>query len=138
MDDRLDDLFQQLKNVSPPEGLEDKIFTAVEGAARRQRLVTVIAYGGLVVALAGVLASGRLLVEYLRASPVPDLIRLAASDSRQVLENFSSWFLAVIEGLPMGALVLVMGAIFVAAALMKWIAERGRQEMLAARRLRYR
>ena len=125
MDNQFDEMLRQLKNVSPPEGLDDRVIGAVQRVRRRRKLFTGSLYMALALITPALIASLRLLITDLSTSSLAPLLDLAVTDWRQVQSSLGAWLLAVFEAVPVGSLALTLGAFFLALVLVNRISSNG-------------
>ncbi len=118
----LDKRLEELKNVATPVGLDERIIGAVRREARRRRVIFSLLEAGLAAAVAASFLSVRLFLADLSASPLGQLLKLAWTDSRELLGFFSDWLLAVMESTPFGSLSLALGMVFLSAFLLDRLA----------------
>ena len=118
----LDKRLEELKNVATPVGLDERIIGAVRREARRRRVIFSLLEAGLASAVAASFFSVRLFLADLSVSPLGQLLKLAWTDSRELLGFFSDWLLAVMESTPFGSLSLALGMVFLSAFLLDRLA----------------
>ena len=118
----LDNRLEELKNVTAPVGMDERIITAVRREVRRQRIIFYLLEAGLASAIAASFLSVRLFLADLSVSPLGQLLKLAWTDGRELLDFFSDWLLAVIESTPFGSLSLALGMVFLSAFLLDRVA----------------
>lgn len=118
MDDRIEEILSQLKNISLPANLNSRILASVRRERRKRLAMARFLYAALLATLSALGVSVRLLVSELSDSPLIALIQLALSDSREVLGAFGFWVLAIVESLPIGSLTAALGGMYLAAVLL--------------------
>lgn len=111
--DRIDEILAELNNVTPPEGLNEKVMHSVERHRRRARASSVLMYVMLAPTTLGFILSFRLLLNDMSSSSLPQILDLSVTDSHQVLTSFDAWLMALFEALPVVGLVLSLGTLFV-------------------------
>ncbi|MDP1809499.1 MAG: hypothetical protein Q8L35_08190 [Actinomycetota bacterium] len=125
MNNQFDEMLRQLKNVSPPEGLNDRVIGAVRRVRRRRTIFTGTLYMALALMAPALMASLRLLITDVSTSSLAPLLDLALTDWRQVQSSLGAWLLAVFEAVPVGSLALTLGAFFLALVLIDRISSNG-------------
>lgn len=104
----VDKLLEELRSVSPPHGMEDRIIAAVDAAARRRQFWVGLLASVLAPAVLLLVWSIRLLAADLATSPLVPLLRLQVSDAGAVFASYGDWALAVLEAIPIGSLILTL------------------------------
>jgi len=134
MTDFTDDQLNELKNVPLPEGLDGRIISAVRREVQRQRRMIYFLDAVLISTVAASFLAVRLFLSDLSASPVRELLGLAWTDGRAVLNYFSDWMLAVVESTPIGSLTLTLGAIGISIFLLDKIIRLSRVQLKQTRK----
>lgn len=110
--EKIDVLLNQLKDVTAPEDINEKILRAVYKDTRRLKFFAGLLFIATAINLSFLLYSLRLLILDISDSSLSEILKLIASDWTQVRTSLDTWLMAVIEALPVGSLIMVLGAVF--------------------------
>lgn len=109
----VDKLLEQLKDLSSPKGMEERILFAVRREARKQQVVISLLYLALLPAVLLLFWSARLFATDLEASFFIPSLKLVISDFSRVLAIFGDWGLALVETFPVSSLALTLTSLFI-------------------------
>lgn len=110
--DRFDEILSELKIVTPPDGLDERVIGAVRQVRRRRKFMVATLWAAMLLTAPVLVASFRLLVSDISASSLTPLLNLGITDWQSVRSSLDAWIMAVFEALPVGSLALTLGASF--------------------------
>lgn len=122
MDDRIDEIFAELRDAYPPDDLNSGIMASVGRARLRRRALGAFLYAALGATAPAIFLSLKLFISDLSESPLTQLLNLVLTDSGEVARSLGDWAMAVLESLPIGSLALSLGALLALAVLANRIA----------------
>lgn len=112
-ENNFDDLLNNIRQVSLPLGFAERVRNSIYRQVRKDKIIRIGLNLSLVLTVLSTIWSFRLLLVDISYSSLFPVLRLALSDSAQVLKFFTDWMYAVIDEIPFETFALALVNLFV-------------------------